>query len=134
MRRSIAKLFLPMVFMLPVTPVFGRGEPGTQIFYFPFSFQTDVGITRRTIESQALICIKINASYMIESLEGLIVPRDGITMETYNIRLKLICNGRTYFFDRLGNGVVDGKKPVFINREKFESMVSSQKINLALRQ
>lgn len=134
MRLSVAKFFLPMIFMLPITPVFGRGEAGTQVFYFPFAFQTDIGITRKTIESQALICIKINSSYMIESLEDLILYKDGITVEPYNIRLKLVCNGHIYFFDRLGNGVVDGKKTVIINREKFEGMISSQKINLTLRQ
>lgn len=104
----------------------------TKICYFPFDYSTDSPITRNSIEAEALIFLRVDSNFIIDRLDSLVSLCNPVKMDEKNIRLMLVLKGRTYFFDRRGNGVDDARRSVIIDREKFETMISDRKITLSL--
>jgi hypothetical protein len=112
----------------------GGGNMHTQISYFPFAYSTDAPITRNSIDSEALIFIRIDTNFIVDRIDSIISSKGSAPIDEKNIRLKLLLKGHTYLFDRLGNGTIDGHTSVHIDPKKFETLVSDKKIDLKLSQ
>ena len=103
-----------------------------KVYYFPFRNITDVPITMKNIEAQSIIRLDINVDGNYDEFRKMISPSDTTKMDKKNIRLKIIIGNIVYCFDRFGNGIAEGKNPVFIDIKKFEKVISDRGINIKL--
>ena len=97
------------------------------IWYIPFEAKTDRPITRTILNKSPNIFINITTAISTDQISRLITAGNE-PMNEQHLRLKLVLDRKTYFFDTHGNGVMTGGNQVKIDRDSFEKLVSNQKI------
>ena len=132
----LSNKLLPRVFwgMLSLASVVAHGEDFTlKLFYVPFGVKTDVPITSKSIEKNAIITIVLRSFASSKAFDGMIEMAHGkCDADMQNIHMKLYIYNDIYLFDGNGCGIKNGKMHCHIDIEKVKNVISTEKIAMPL--